>query len=69
MTDWIKCINRLPVEGEKVYMTLDESNVLRMDLYFDSSNKRFEEEHHMGWWVEPKNKVTHWAELPEAPHD
>jgi hypothetical protein len=69
MTEWIKCSERLPTIGEKVYMTLNEAKSIRMDLYYDSSNNRFEEEHDMGWWVEPKNKVTHWAEIPEAPHD
>lgn len=66
MSEWISVNEKLP-EKESFYQTYHESGSIRIDLCFDKSLQRFEEEHPMGWWVEPKSKVTHWKEMPKSP--
>lgn len=66
LTEWIKCCEKLPPE-HRFYQTYHESGSVRMDCCFDTDLQRFEEESPMGWFVEPKSKVTHWMPLPEPP--
>lgn len=60
-TEWIRCEDRLPEDGTYVigYMAYGQCSVLKCEggrLYT------------AGCWVPlPKNAVTHWMHLPDAP--
>lgn len=68
MTEWIKCSERLPPKNKIVLIY--SSGVLTKGVH---SAKLIDLDH----WVPPFQdhrfpeyiNITHWAELPEAPHD
>ena len=78
MTEWIKCIDRLPEIDKHVliYVTpigkYPESEGIYTGYYEKAhSSYRWLIRHEVSGyeWDEIYPKVTHWAELPEVPHD
>lgn len=69
MTEWHKYPENMP-DKSGYYLTCNNKyKSLSVDLYFNDKTGSFEKEATMGWIVEDEADLTHWAELPEAPHD
>ena len=66
MIEWISVKERLP-EKDAYFLTFHQDGSIRSNVSWDIHNKRFEEEHEMGWIIPVKNTVTHWTEMPEPP--
>ncbi len=64
-------IGEMHEKVEKLFPTNFDKNqmILTMDCCYDPTLERFEEESALGWWVEPKSKVTHWMHLPRPPRN
>ncbi len=61
MTEWIKCSDRLPDEDDKYLLFMRKGLIMTGNCYngeFLPDDDRCYDE-----------KITHWAKLPEAPHD
>jgi hypothetical protein len=74
MTNWIETKDRLPEIGETVLLYVSTNNVNHKFVTFGELHKNqkfFMVNVDIGTYGDfdytPINKITHWAELPEAP--
>jgi len=69
MTEWIKCSDRLP-EKDGVYKCFTTfGGGLTHHYSFLNDRKRFISEEDDDYDPDPVDDITHWMELPEAPHE
>ncbi len=71
MTEWIKCSDRMPKEFDAVLVCFKDGDIIVCEL-------REKELNPYRWYLIDFDEgdqcyrmdvITHWAELPEAPHD
>lgn len=64
MTEWHKCSDKLP-ENDRAILCYTDSNDIMTGIYAYNQFYLSDE----AWQCLNNVLITHWTELPEAPHD